>query len=49
MSFSSGQDWEVAGWSKARSGGRVGDETKEHALNRARRTGGPVSTESRRM
>ncbi|KDO28155.1 hypothetical protein SPRG_06202 [Saprolegnia parasitica CBS 223.65] len=44
MSFAQGQDWEVQGWNKARSGGRIGNESKEAALNRARRAGN-VSTE----
>ena len=44
MSFAQGQDWEVAGWNKAKSGGRIGNESKEAALNRARRSGN-VTTE----
>ncbi|ETW08894.1 hypothetical protein H310_01387 [Aphanomyces invadans] len=43
MSFSQGQDWSVAGWDKGRSGGRIGNESKEAALNRARRSGNVVT------
>ncbi|CAK4070693.1 unnamed protein product [Aphanomyces euteiches] len=44
MSFSQqGQDWSVAGWNKSRSGGRIGNESKEAALNRARRAGNVVT------
>lgn len=42
-----GQDWAVAGWNKGKSGGRIGGESKDQALNRARRSGN-VATESRR-
>ncbi|KAF0698063.1 hypothetical protein As57867_011269, partial [Aphanomyces stellatus] len=38
-----GQDWSVAGWNKAKSGGRIGNESKEAALNRARRAGNVVT------